>query len=556
MSLFGSLEIGKSSLLAHQNAIDVVSHNMANLNTKGYTRQRAELETSYPLVLQDKHLGQGVDVAGIKRLVNEFLNTQLIRENSELSYYEQKEELLNQMEAIFNEFQGASVGEVSGPPEDSFTGMLNKFWSIWQDVADNPQSASNRASLVVQAGVVCQTLNQIASDLTKLEKSINDYLPSNITEINNITSEIASLNKQILFPEMAGLDPNDLKDRRDLLVSQLSEYMDVTTFTKTDGTMNVMVAGDTVVQGQYSKTMVLTQNDNASANYTIQWSDTGLPVPVEGGKLGAFFEIRDIAIPEVLDQLNTFAMTLVNEVNAIHRTGMGLDGSQKVKGVYEFNGTLDTNATFQINNTTITLAAGDNLTAIRDKINLLTGTHGVQASIEDNRLVLQPVDTNYNVNITDDPNEVMLDLGIISNFFAPVTDPSQAALLIAVDQTIQTDHLKIAASSDGTPGGNAIANAISGLQNAFTMDEDSITFSNYYGRIVTELGSKTAEAHQLHSNQDVLYRKIERQRDSQSGVNLDDELTDMVRFQKGYQTAAKIITTIDEMISVVLGLKR
>lgn len=557
MTLFGSLEIARNSLLAHQEALNTTGHNITNINTEGYTRQTINLSTQVPTLEYYGYSGSGVKVDNVIRVYNSFIEQQIQRETSTLNYYRSLSEFYEEIENILNEFHGSSVSSVSGTAEDSLSGIIDQFWASWQDVANNPEDMSSRAALVVQGEVLTQSISLIYTNLEEMELELNNKVPTYVDDINRLASEVAELNAQILYPEKAGLNPNDLKDRRDSIIKEISKYIDISTLEDDNGIVSVLVGGDVLVQGDYTKEIEYYNDEGSTGDYLLRWKNTNFPINITDGKLKAVIDTRDVVLNELKEQFNELAATLIDEVNTLHRTGIGLDGSSSITGAISFTGTLETDATIAINDVTINLSAGDNLAAIRDKINIQTASHGIQASIDaNNRLVLSPIDTNYNVNITDDPNEVMLNLGIINNFFNTYSDASSAAATISVSSIILSDNLKIAASSNGAPGNNAVALALANLQNTATMSNSAVTFADYYQGMVVGIGSDTAKIAELESNQELLLSKITQQRESQSGVSLDDELTNILKYQKGYQASAKVLTTVDEMINTILGLKR
>ncbi len=550
MSIFGSLEIGRNSLLTHQTALDVTAHNISQLNTTGYIRQQVNLVAQESLPTTVGELGQGVKVASITRMINQFIETQMERETSTAAYYNSNEEIYANIETVFNEFTSSSI---DGTGTTSLSDIINQFWSAWQDVANAPESLAARAALVGQGQTLCQSFNRLSTDLQSIATQLNDGLPSEVSKVNELAREIAAVNAQIVAPEAAGLNPNDLKDKRDQLIKDMGQYVDVRSVQADDGTTTVLAGGETIVQAQYAKQLECVQTSQTDNRYILRWTDTQQTIVLSGGQIKAQMDARDTVVPALLGQVNELASTIIDQVNTLHRQGLGLDGSSRVTGV-QFTGPLTANASFQINGTDVFVSAGDTLTDVRDAINALSDTHGVRASVSDSRLVLSPVDTTKNVCITSDPNSLMLTLGIVNNFFDPYSSAGVSARTMQMNDILVNDPTKIAASASGAPGDNTQALAIGALQNATVMSNNTVSIADYYNNVLTTLGAQSSEAQAMNSSQTLLVQKIQQQRESQEGVNLDDELTNMLKYQRGYQSAAKIITTINEMMETLLTL--
>jgi len=328
------LHIAKESLLAQQKALQVTGHNIANANTEGYSRQRVKLETAEPVTHLPGQLGLGVKVAEIKRVVDRFLSTQINEETQANGRYESQKATLEKVEMIF-------YGEY-------FNDLFSRFWNAWDDLANNPTTQAERRSLLGIAEEVTSFLRKAYQDLTLLQKrDIGQGIRETVKDINRLTQEIAQLNRKILAGEAGGQNANDFRDRRDLALTQLAQLINVNGFEDSDGTLVILTTdGKTLVEGSSSWELVVSADE--SGLETLNWQDRDgnlhdITSRTKGGKLGGWIISRDHYIASYKEDLNTFAITLMNEINKLHRTGYGIsidsNTNEPYTGIDFFTGT-------------------------------------------------------------------------------------------------------------------------------------------------------------------------------------------------------------------------
>jgi len=546
MEALRSLEIGIRAIRAQRAALHVIGHNIANVNTPGFSRQRAILATTQP----QGSMGTGVTVQMVQRSRDEVVDFYIRKETSTLNQWEAQFEILEQMEILFNE-----------PSEAGISCILGDFWDAWADLVNNPASGATRANLREQTKTLCETLNSLHLTLKNLQTNIDQQITSEVEHLNDLTQQIASLNREIEKVELAGREiANDLRDRRDYLADELSELMNFGYQEMDDSTLRISVFGQLLVSK--SKVAELMTEGGETGYLDVRWQDTGENVTITDGKLKGLIYARDQIIPEFLDYLDNLASSLITEVNTLHQAGMGLNGVSKILAWKDFTGVLDPDVdpdevygSFAINGVEIELAAGDDLDDVIDKINTDPDTQedrreltGVEASKEGDRLVLQPYSSNpKTIDITGDPDGIMLDkLYILANFFQ-----GTGADNISLDDAIVDDLNKIAASQSGAPGDNSNALAINQLKEKLTMEGETRTFSDYYGGTVARLGVATKRASRLKENQELLLRQLEDRRQSICGVSLDEETTNIILFQQAYRVAVTFLKTVDDMLDVL-----
>jgi len=532
MEALRSLEIGIRAVRTQRQALHVIGHNIANVNTPGFSRQRAVLTTTLP----QGEMGTGVKVESVDRIRDEVVDFYIRSENPKLNKWKAKLKNLEEMEILFNEPSDNSIGKI-----------LNDFWDSWSDLANNPENGAARANVREQGEAICDAFRTLYQNLRDLQEKIDEEIKTDVDHLNSIINQIADLNKEIEKVELGGrAHANDLRDKRDLLLDELSELTGFEYEEMKDGTIRIGVHGQLLVSKGVVSPFIAEAGENGFLE--VKWEDSGERVAITTGKLKGLMEIRDEVIPRFLSGLDSLASTLIDEVNTLHRQGMGLDGTSKVEGWKDFSGSLDSDGSFEINGVNIQVVAGDDLDAIIAKINAEKDTTGVEASKDGDKLVLEPYSLNpQTINITADPDNIMLDkLGILANFFS-----GTGAEDIDLDDAIKSDLSKIAASSNGAPGDNSNALSIYQLKDKPVLEGGSSTFSDYYSKIIADLGVETKQTRGLKENQQTLLTQLENRRQSICGVSLDEETTNMILFQQAYRAAVYFLQMIDNLLDVL-----
>ncbi|MDD3879645.1 MAG: flagellar hook-associated protein FlgK, partial [Syntrophomonas sp.] len=338
MSHFFGLEIGKRSVLMHQTALNITGHNIANANTPGFSRQAPSIVTTSPFhapMLSNSYrlgqLGTGVDIAQVKRIRDEFLDTQIRNETQVSGYWQSMQQSLDRVEAILNE-----------PSKDGLRGVMDMFWESWQDLSLNPESESVR-SVVVQRGMaLAEVFNHTYSQLQYLRVDINDQIKIKAREVNSLGKQVADLNQQIAAVTNAGKQPNDLKDKRDLLVEQLSEITEVRVYNDKSDMIAVQLADRMLVQGVDH--IELAEEKDNQGMYLLVWADSRTKARISGGQLGALLDARGQTnlpaenqpseykeiIPNMIEELNMLAKTIMVKTNELHRGGYSLANKSQV----------------------------------------------------------------------------------------------------------------------------------------------------------------------------------------------------------------------------------
>jgi len=506
-STFHGLEVGKRALFAQQAAMHTTGHNIANANTEGYTRQRASLVAAPPIPQpgwqMDRAPGQvgtGVTVAALERMRVDFLDVQYRGQAKYAGYWTAKTDALSRLEVLFNE-----------PSESGLQVVLDRFWQAWQDLAKEPESLAARA-VVRQRGVaVAETLAALHRGLVEYQNELNEAVRAKVAEINSIAAQIRDLNLQIARVVPHGYQPNDLYDQRDVLLDRLARLVDVRTEPAANGMINVYIGGQLLVEGINANTV--TAEPDAQGLYAVRLG--GNDLVLTSGELLGHLEARGQVvdgklvgiIPSFLERLNNLAVVLAKEINDLHRAGMNLDDIQ--------NRQADPNAAL-------------------DRLPFFIDRAWYEA----------------NSNALNDPN---LDP-------TTIPDPTDAANVM-VNPLILASLNKIAAATPdpntgiSSEGDGSTARAIAAIKFK-TITEglpETSTLDDFYRYTIAQLGVDSQEAQRMKANSELLAGEIDNRRQSVSGVSLDEELANLVKFQHAYNAAARLITALDEMLNRVIN---
>jgi flagellar hook-associated protein 1 FlgK len=307
VSAFGSiLSIARTAIAAQQTAVQVVSQNVANAETDGYSRQRAELVPRAPQQFGFGAVGTGVEVQGVVRLRDAMLDGGYRTEAASAEGFGLRRDVLSEIEGIFGE-----------PSDQALSGALDAFWSSWSDLANNPASPAAQA-VVRQRGIeVTTTLNRFASRLTDVETNTRQRLSSSVDEVNRLGAQLAELNGKITAAEVSGTQAPDLRDARDRIADQLSKLGGARIMEQSNGTLSFLIGGVSIVDGTNARPIEV-RPGNPVALGLVGAAD---PLPQSDGTMGALLTLLNADIPDLRAKLDGFAKGLVNGVNYLHTGG-------------------------------------------------------------------------------------------------------------------------------------------------------------------------------------------------------------------------------------------
>lgn len=510
MSTFHGLEVARKALFAQQRGLYTTGHNIANVNTEGYSRQRSNFVASAPYPPQTffkpkipGQMGTGVEIGTVQRVRDQFLDFQYRLENSRTSYWAKRSEAMSRMEELLNE-----------PSENGLATTIDRFWQSLHDLVDNVDNAGARSVVAHRGLAVAETLNYLSRSLQSIRADLKDQIEVSVGHVNSLVRQINDINGQIVKIEPHGLLPNDLYDERDRLIDELSKYVNVRVhYTSSsegapeiaDGLASIELLdsqGNSIGNGVFLLDVRGVGSLKDSVNeFKVEYSDSGhnevTRISVSGydgvedlalldaiGSISALVKAYgyenpdegEVNYPYILDQLDQLARALAEEFNNQHEKGFDVANGEQV--------------------------------------------------------------VHFFVNTDGD------------------TDPALiTAENLTVNQEILNNPNLIAASLPG----EGSQNANNALALAEVFDKPNTTYLNgasirdFYTLLIGEIGVKGQEAMRMKENTEVLRVQVDEQRQSVTAVSLDEEMTNLIKFQHAYNAAARNITALDEMLDRIIN---
>lgn len=616
-SSFAGIEIGKRSLMAHSTQISTAGHNISNADTEGYSRQRVNVKAFDPLYRPDLEraetpgqIGQGTDVESITRVRDELLEKRIIAQTNVESYWATRDKYYSMIENIYNE-----------PDEVSIRSNMDMFWQGWQELTIYPDSDAARQVVVTRGESLTNSISQQQKSLKGISDLVNGDIEATVKQVNDLSRQIAAVNKEIVRSKAMGDNPNDLMDRRDLLVEKLSNLINVTVDQSDPDEFMVHTEGQILVQGGVARQIKSEPVLDNSGYGKLLWQDTGDEAVFHGGTLGALVELRDVDLRNQKQSLDSMAINFMDLVNDIHRNSVGknnvsgLDFFTEHYFVDNVNGNYDRNGDGAEDTSYIFRISGTNALKNSEQIGLrgamtFNGPDGdvnveyyptdtVETVInrinDSNAEVKAYLDRNNNLVLKATPSKDMENpdfvirhvedsgmflagyAGILSGSgaenaydfngadavnvlatqsfaVAPIMHPSE---YIEVNPAIANNIQSVASGFVNSQGfvdssDSRAAVEIASLRNTKVMIGTERTFDDYFADVVTEVGLKGEQAANQLASQNAIMGDLRDLRDSISGVNIDEELADIIKFQHGYNAAAKFISVQDELLETIL----
>lgn len=489
-STFFGLELSRRALESQQIALNITGHNIANANTQGYTRQIANFTATTPQSIpgsgRSLSLGTGVTLDTITRARDAFVDRQFRSETSKQQYWAAKQDSLTKVEDIINE-----------PSDNSLSNDMNQFWVAWSDLSKGPGNAGARSVVSERTLTLSASFHAISTQISERQNDLDSQVNVQISQINVYAKQIKDLNDQIKRAEVAGDNPNDLRDSRDKLVDELSKIVNVRVtetpdpnFTDRQVNSYKVDIGDPpqtlVDDGVVSELKGVTSSTGLGGNgiTAIQWKNgnnnhsVGDPLDLgqNMGKLQANIETRDTFLTVLQGKYDTLAEGIVTSVNELHRTG--------------------------------TTGTGTSNISFFDSTKLTASTISLDISIA----------------------------GDTKNIVAGVGNSGDGSIATAIS-SLSTGWSSLLATSQ--------------VANKTTY---GTSLGDYYGATVAQLGVDVQQANRMKAGEDVLLTNVTNQRESNSGVSLDEEMTNLIKFQKSYSAAARMVTMMDDMLSTIMNM--
>jgi flagellar hook-associated protein 1 FlgK len=543
-STFSGFSISSSGLFAQQRALNVISHNISNANTEGYVRQRLDLKAFSPEMLPGGKgsLGRGVDMEAVKQFRDEFLDFKFRGESTKMGEWEARQDALMTVESIFNE-----------PSDTGIRTVMDEFYSSLQELNKNPESLTTRALVRQRAIAFTGALNAMSESLKKYQVDVDFNVQVTATQINGYAQQIADLNKTIFAAEVSGGSANDLRDQRNLLVDKLSELIECNYYEDNMGRFYINVNGGSLVSHfKHDEIVFEKRDDELNPDDALNLSDpmwkSGNTFNVTGGKIKALIDMENNisgeskGIPYYINKLNEFSDTVVNELNRIHSTGFNLDGESGIN-MFTINGW--TSAQFDNYMLTTGLDGGEPLDVTEVTID---GVSDLNTYEENSKIIAR----NIKRTLESNPDYQNKSIRYINGRYYLTDKVKSSELTIASDIDLNLDKIAASSSMDGLPGdGTNALYLASSRDNIELFDWGSP--DDFVKSLVSNLGVDAQEATRMVTNQTALIEQVEISRQSISGVSLDEEMAEMIKFQHAYNANARMITAVDEMLDIIVN---
>jgi flagellar hook-associated protein 1 FlgK len=456
-TLLGSMSIALSALQADQTAVQVTSNNIANSSTPGYDRQVVNLAESEPLDVDGITLGSGVSVQSVQSIRDNVLNLQLDSETQQQSSLSSYVNGMQQVEALFNEASGVGLSSA-----------IDGFFSSIQALSANPSDSTLRQAVLDAGNTLAEGFNSSSTQLQEVQSGVDQEVTQTVGQINDLATQIANLNQQIVSFQGTGQGAGDLIGQRDEVLNQLSSLVGTSTVSGNDGSVTVTVAGGSPLVVGDQAFQLTTQTDPTSDLAQVYSQGSNITPQITGGSLAGDIQVRDQEIPSLQESLDNLAASLISNVNSANEKGYDLNGAQ----------------------------GGDFFTP-----------------------------------------------------FTPSTSGSNQGAAASMSMFI-TDPSKVAASSDGSAGSSGNLANFTNLQTQNLINGQTV--DSYYANFVAGLGNSISNASASLNATGLVIQQLQNQQSSVSGVSMDEEAANLMKYQQAYEAAAQVVSTIDELSDFVI----
>lgn len=501
-STFMGLETNKRGLYTQQTALYTTGHNISNANTLGYSRQRVNMQstTGFPGVglnsgTMPGHLGTGVQSGSIQRIRDSFVDTQFRQETNKFGFWESQSKAISQMEDVLTE-----------PSTTGLQKSFSEFWQSLQDVATNPSESGTRAVAIRKGQALADSFNYMHKSLTQIQTNLGNEIDQSAKEINSLLKQIAEVNDQIKNVEPNGYIPNDLYDQRDLLLDELSMHVPIEVEYHSSGGRSI----EGVSEGWAVVSLKLGNGDK---------------VELVNGNRAAEIEVDP---KDLLDQGPPVANKPVTGIKVVGLANAGEYGFDVLANVGELKSLMNSYGTDD----------GEGLYPdMINKLNDMAKEFADKFNNVYNGGKHLPGATNVDDFFVIDGNGTEFTAGNISVNEQLIKNPDSFKASDAVDEE----------------GNGKKAQELANLQFDTFDGLGGATLENYFQGVIGDLGVAGLEANKMVANTVTLLGAVEQRRASISSVSLDEEMTDMIRFQQAYNASARMVTVVDETLDKIIN---
>ncbi len=562
----GALQIGRSALLSYQSALQVVGQNITNAGVDGYTRQTAVLSPIGGVQLPEGFTpGAGVALSALRRNIDETLENRLrIAMGNEAGTLVQQQ-MLGRIEGVMNELSDADLST-----------LLQAFFNAFSNVQNQPHEAGVRGMAIAYGNEVAAEIRRQRGEILALADEINQDIATTVGRADDICREIGDLNVRIAAVESTGRGgAAALRDQRDRLLRELAELIQVEVREQPNGGIYVYAGNEPLIQDGLVRGLTTTQETQGGYTRTVvRFKDNNSGVELRGGRIAGQVRARDELIFGQIERLNGLARALIQEVNKVHASGQGLTGFTSLTGTFDVldpaaalnsaaagldltprNGsfllTVRDSDTGLSRTSTITvdldgIGADETLASLAAQINAKAANVNARVTA-DNRLQLTAT-SGFEFTFAQDSSNVLAALGL-NTFF-----DGRDAQSLTVNAVLTADVNRLAAATNGAPGDGSNAAALAALATTALAGLGGRSINDYYNAIVSDVAVRGAAARASTEAAGAIKLSLQSQRESISGVSLDEETINLLRMERAFQGAARYVSTVDRLLDEVLTL--
>lgn len=538
MSILSIFDIGKTALLANQTAISVTSHNISNVNNPDYSRQEVILGVKTPIKIRGGFLGRGAYIDNIRRSYDKFLTDMLLNQESLLGRSSVLRDIFNQIEEFLNESN-----------RDGLNSAFNQFLNSLEDLSVNPSDVAKRAVTINTGLSLVSQFKSMESKLEDIVSSINYELKNITDKINSISIDIAELNKKINQLEAGGLShANDLRDKRDALLKELSKYVNINYYETEDRTFYVSVGMRNIVAGGNTAELNLL---NTSQGVKFQIDGIDITERIVGGKINGFLTSQNLINNEFLYNLRKLYSSFTNQFNLIHQSGFDLNNNT---GINFFKPLTDIYYEEFSQNGTITSLSITDYNALKfDEyyIDIKAGNVYEVVNKYNNQIILSGSYVSGGT-ISFDGIDLVISGSVQAGdrfFISPLKSSIKKA-----DLNIKDPAGLALASNIDSPSDNTNLLKLIQLKEAPLTNLGDKNIFNFLQDLTSKIGVLSSSANANLRFDETLYNEISNRKSVVQGVNLDEEAVNLIKYQRAFEAAAKVIQVANELYDTLVKL--
>jgi flagellar hook-associated protein 1 FlgK len=565
MSLLGALNTGATGLTVSQAAIQTTGNNISNAGNADYAREVAQTSPAIDQQIQQGiFVGTGVDLTSVQRQIDDALVSRLRGSVSDSQAASTSQQWLQQVQSVFD-----ALGT------DDLQTSMNNFFNSWSTLAKNPQDTGQRQIVLQNGDALAKKFNSQVQQLDSLSSEANTAIVSQAQAADNLASQVASLNGQIVVAEGgSGGTANSLRDQRDAVLKQLSQLMPITSVQQASGAADVYVGSEPLVSGSISQGVtVQSQNVNGTIQQVVAFKANNGAIPLNGGgQLGALVDMRG-RIAGVVTEEDNLAHNLIFELNKVHSSGQGLEGFSSVTAsnavtdptqalnkpaaglrftpnngsfvLHVKNSTtgLDTSTLVQVN-----LTGSPSDTTLNSLAASLNAINGVKATVNGGTLAITATNSDSTISFSQDSSGVLAALGI-NNFYT-----GNDATDIAVNSSLANQPQMLAAAKNGNADDNQTALAIASLGSQPVAALNGTSLNDTYQSMINGVAAQTAAAKTSAQAAQAVQNTLQSQRDQLSGVSIDEETVNLLKQQQAFMGASKLISVVDSLMQTMIAM--